>query len=281
MNKWKGHTLIALRLLGILLVVFLAWLFWGLIGIKWLTQYWKPDAGNNSLAEFGQVGDLFGGFNALFAALAFAGVAVAAYLQGKALKLAHEQHARQAFEPLFFQLLNLHKTISETITLTIPHSWPVIPQQYNIDQATGHLHRQIIARWGAIVIAEQVQRKALILQPYEEFYILNEDELGPYFRSLYHIFKLVHQSGLDAATRVTYSNIARAMLGTDILFLLSINCISNRGEKFRLIVESYGLLKHLKLVSAGQPTIEKLIVDWFYEETAIMSYEERELHLKK
>jgi hypothetical protein len=81
------------------------WAAWGLYGAPFVALVWA-DPGDNTttLARLRQAGDLLGGINALFAALAFAGVAIAAYTQWRS------SH-KQAFESAFFNALSLHHTI--------------------------------------------------------------------------------------------------------------------------------------------------------------------------
>jgi hypothetical protein len=266
--------------LGAILFALAIWAFWGLVGIRWFARFWHGNYGSPTLEELGQVGDLFGGINALFAALAFSGVAVAAYMQRQELDLAHEQHTRQTFEPLFFQLLTLHKSISEGVRLRINADWPWedSPFDRRISDASKTLRNEILHHWMAIVAAQEDERRRLLLVSFDDLYSRNEDELGPYFRSLYHIFKLVHESGLSEKDRIKYANIARALLGTEALFLLLVNCVSRRGKEFLPLVETYGLLKHLRLQENGNASIEAIIVEWFYKPTAIMSAEERQVH---
>lgn len=268
--------------LGAILFALAIWAFWGLVGIRLFALYWHGNYGSPTLEELGQVGDLFGGISALFSALAFAGVAIAAYMQRQELDLAHEQHTRQTFEPLFFQLLTLHKSISEGVRLQVNADWPWpdSPFDRKIADASKALRAEILRHWISVVAAQEDERRRLLLVSFDDLYARNEDELGPYFRSLYHIFKLVHESGLSKKDRIKYANIARALLGTEALFLLLVNCVSQRGKEFLPLVEEYGLLKHLRLQDDGNPSLESFVVEWFYKPTATMAAESREAYFQ-
>ena len=80
---------------------------------------------------------------------------------------------------------------------------------------------------------------------YAGFYAVNEERLGPYLRTLYHLFKLIDTSGLEKEERIRYANIARATLARSDTALLAANCATKYGLEFRALIESYGLLKHL------------------------------------
>ena len=232
------------------------------------------------LAALGQTGDLFGGINALFAALAFAGVAIAAAMQAKSLKLAHEQHLQQSFEPLFFRLLELHASVAA----------PKFKLRSRIDRRS----KGVVSSDGiespvdfsrAMAIFRRALRIASVrykfspnrgdrlaedcLRIYDIFYEQNENELGPHFRSLYHIFKLIDDSELGGVKKIRYANIARSTLSRDQLFLLAVNCLSPMGRQFRPYVEKYGLLKHIAREPGGA-TIDSCIGAWCYRGTAML-----------
>lgn len=219
-DKHLGGVFIALALIAIAL-----WFGWGLYLVGWFADRWGGSS--DALARLGQTGDLFGGINALFAAFAFVGVAYAAILQSRALAITREQHARQSFEPLFFHLLTLHREIEQDIVLLdLPEGWPDTGSpRCDLAFVARALYQAIGgARWGTIAYTDDVEEKReLLLPPYLSLYAVNEGTLGPYFRSLYHIFKLIHRSDLTQDEKVSYANIARAILGTDAIFLLSID----------------------------------------------------------
>ncbi|NOR64013.1 MAG: hypothetical protein GQ535_16200 [Rhodobacteraceae bacterium] len=79
---------------------------------------------------------------------------------------------------------------------------------------------------------------------YLEFFETHQSDLGHYFRSLYHIFKLVDQT--DNIDQRLYTSLVRAQLSTYELALLFYNCLSELGvEKFKPLIEKYALLKNL------------------------------------
>lgn len=59
------------RVLGVLAAVVVAWYFWGKEGARWFLSVVCKECSANDMQALGQVGDLFGGINALFSALGF------------------------------------------------------------------------------------------------------------------------------------------------------------------------------------------------------------------
>jgi hypothetical protein len=70
--------------------------------------------------------------------------------------------------------------------------------------------------------------------------------LGPYFRVLYHTFKMVDSADLPNKDKVIYANLIRAQLSGPEISLLYYNALSDQGrQNFKPLIEKYGVLKHL------------------------------------
>lgn len=278
-----AYTLFVAAAIG---VVISLWYLWAAYGADMVVDYWvtKDTSAASKLTQLGQAGDLFGGINALFAAFAFAGVLFAAVVQTRTLHVTAKQQSQQAFEPLFFHLLELHREVfASTLTpppLSTRNSASLAPQKsggpIKFGRAVMRMRRQIS------ILATNVPRDTSgneelarrVGRFYESVYRTNQDELGPHFRSLYHIFKLIDQSQFPEDVRVKYANIARATLGKDQLFLLAVNCTSPFGAEFKPLIERYGLLKHIDRRVSFE-TIDHRIARQCYEPTAIMDAKER------
>jgi hypothetical protein len=79
---------------------------------------------------------------------------------------------------------------------------------------------------------------------YKKFYSEWNDDLGHYFRTLYHLFRLID----DRRPRkpMFYARIARAQLSNSELFLLGYNCIYGEGkEKFSKYLADFRLLHNI------------------------------------
>lgn len=219
--------------------------------------------------DWGQFGDYFGGvLNPIVAGLALFLLAISVNLQRtelaetrKALSSQAASASRQTFEGTFFQLLARFESVKQSVSVP-PHK--------------GNAALSDLINW----VRREFQKgdQGLLLQgavgSYHAIYQRFEPELGPYFRTLYHVFKLIFQSGLEESEQIRYANIARAALSTDELFLLFYNGLTKEGMEFKILIEEYGLLKHLRK--------ERLIhgpdVYGSYSETAFLSAAERACH---
>lgn len=268
----------AASFIGLMILLLLMWYWWGTAGANWFVG--RLSAHDANLTQLGQMGDVFGGVNALFAALAFGVVAVAAYFQLHTWRLAERQHTQQSFEPLFFQLVQLHRDVAKEMTLRVTMivsdnviESPAVAAIVRTGSCSFHnaiegLRRGITkeTNWNA----EDGCRREL-QEIYGELYDLNEDVLGPYFRSLYHVFKLIDQSALSLDEKVRYANIGRSTLSRDDVFLLALNGLSANGTEFVPLIEKYGILKHASRLTEA----DRKIVNSFYEITARLSAKDR------
>ena len=289
-------TWVALLFIAVVAV----WLIWGLWGVQYLADRWATPpapgaAGAERLAQLGQAGDLFGGISALFSALAFVGVAIAAYLQREQLidaraaagaaneeaKAARTQldtqYARQAFEPLFFKLLELLHQRTETMQLrALFNRAPNGAYATHDFRQALNILRDEMTRSMSITVSPDTPSGWVdrLVDKYTQFYLLNEGQLGPYFRTLYRVLKLIHNAGLSEAEKVEYANIVRGLLGRDELLMLMLNCCAPMGQRMKAYVELYGLLKHLSLQEDKTTVADRRLAECFAP-TARMSHLER------
>jgi len=265
------------QILLLVLLPFILWIVWAVFGIDLMVRFWEwRGADATRFTKLGQTGDLFGGINALFAAYAFAGVALAAFFQYKSFQLLKEEQTLQAFEPLFFRLLELSRGERPSASLNLGGTFG--PLGYVVEDVASKIESRIADSGG---VPDEALARAAIVDTYEKIYGLNEQTLGPYFRSLYHLFKRIDSSGLPDVRKVQYANIGRATLGPDELFLLMLNCAVPKNREFRRLVEEYGLLKHMSL--NGDDThcrrMSKLLPPLVYAPTATMSAMQRDDYL--
>lgn len=222
-------------------VVALGLLLW------WLTVRAYP-----SLQDRASFGSIFGGTNALYAALAFAALTFTLLLQQHALSLQREQlgeqreelarkeaNARQqAFETMLVQLIGFHYEISKALALP---------------ERAGHLEGRRALRTlademnGAVanVARERPNAPSIVVAQaaYDRFRTRSRGILDHYFRNLYQIIKFIDSS--PVADKRRYTSLVRAQLSPDELLLLFYDGVSPLGEKFKPLIERYGLLEHL------------------------------------
>lgn len=212
-------------------------------------------------------GGMFGGFEALVSAFAFAGLIYTVYLQRRELALQRldlretrkeirgqrEQLEKQSeildlqqFESTFFNLVTLHNQIVESMT-------------FSEDVGDGSVGVTVSGRQTLVYIREELLEPKFQLEqanpngrePYEiallTYQYVEEqgaaDILGHYFRNLYHIVKFVDEEAPTDPKR--YVNFLRAQLSGTELVLLFFNCLEPDFETFRDLVVRYALFEHL------------------------------------
>lgn len=254
----------------VIVVPLVLWIAWGVYGVSWFAKLH-----DDNLAALGQAGDLFGGVNALFAAFAFAGVAVAAYFQYRTLTIT-------STEPLFFHLLQLHRDAYSRLQLSMETHDSLYSSVRNSTPADVAFFTRYIVSRGDLPSLKPKQDGVPfartdfepLFQAFDTLYLENENYLGPYYRAFYHVFNLIDSSALSSSEKVRYANIARSTITKDELLLLMLNCSLPRGEGFKKLVEKYGLLKHISTDERNN-FLDKALAKTMFHENARLAAQDR------
>jgi len=224
-----------------------------------LTSFWFAVGRHRSISEspndWAQFGDFVGGVvGTIVSAATLALVAVTILIQLRVMNLAKRQLEdsqkelaltrdemkqsnsalrQQTFESTFFRMLEQFRQYTQSISYG---------SASGIDAFTS-MRIDLKGRYDSLHQIED--RKARSLSAYKEFYRDTAKWLGPYFRSLYHLHKLVHQSGLKDEARARYASLVRAQLSQYELVILFYNLLDERGLGLLPYVNYYGVLKHL------------------------------------
>lgn len=178
--------------------------------------YFRKEDISTKVAEWGQVGDYFGGLlNPIFGLISV--VLVAATLRSQT-----QAAARQAFENQFFTLLNLHSSVLQSIDRRLKNG----DVKYGRD-CFRLFYRKIVS----ISQREGVSMKTA----YQRFIEKDGWEIEHYFRTVYHLFKHVKegQSTIEAteAEKKRYYDLIKSQLSQYELVILWLNVESlNRGN---------------------------------------------------
>lgn len=232
------------------------WMIWALYGAHVMAALWPdPLSSATTLERLGQVGDLFGGVNALFSAFAFAGVAVAAFFQWRT----NQQTLIQTFETTFFSSLDLLHRITETLTFN-SKIIPASEEMERILRATEKWPPEEKVFEGREVFREISKRISQAAggdyQAALGFYRLLQEAhnyvLGHYFRHLYQILRHIDRQPEEVISfdrKNQYSSILRAQLSTSELALLLLNCTGDMVDdgEFRSLLSRYKMLEHLPM----------------------------------
>lgn len=166
--------------------------------------------------------------------------------QKREMKEQNKTLRQQKFDNTFFQLLNTHSNIVNSMDLREKKGQVTIKYE-------GRNCFNILYKW----LEKFIKRrgKDMLLNPneagikdtldgYLDFYYEHQNVLGHYFRNLYHIIKFVDKSNIE--DKKTYTNFVRAQLSSHELVLLYYNCLTGNGiEKFKPLIEEYALLKNM------------------------------------
>jgi hypothetical protein len=238
----------SLRYLSPFIVIASAWIayqYW----LPWLYQHLDtPISEHNAanLTSLGTFGDSFGALNTLFSGMAFAGIVLSLFFQSKQIQNAKADVARQhfqqeklAFEGAFFQLLNLSNEIVRGF------HYSAISGSVRSYEGKSCL-KAMKFDFVNVYLTDEAYGETFGKR-YENYYFSRaHEELGHYFRNLYQIVKYVHYSSMG--DKKFYTNILRAQLSSNALFLLYYNGISSLGyAKFLPLLAEYAFFEHLPL----------------------------------
>ena len=144
----------------------------------------------------------------------------------------------QQINTLFFQLLkHLQREVAD-LNITTEN------RQYTNKDFFEELRRELQRNF-----TPTIRYKENILtagKHYFELYAKNP-RLGSYFRLLYRLCEIIHQSELSGPEKVKYIKILRAQLTYSELLLLRYNAQNQHGKKFTEYINEYNLLKHLPI----------------------------------
>lgn len=242
-------------LICIFVVVFLIWCInWG-----WGT-FFADDS------DRGTFGDMFGASNALFSALALAGVIYAIFIQRsevkiarselhytksifeettRNLKLQNEETKLQIFENSFFQLLRVFTDLTNNLDL--------ISSKGKITKGKDVLSA-FESRLGRVEsgLRTAQRRPPSYSAVFAKLYRARQNDLGHYFRMLYTILKFIDES--EISNKKFYTNILRAQLSNSELHLLLYNGLSDNGRaKLKPLLEKYEFFDNLPIITVKYP----------------------------
>lgn len=224
------------------------WLLVGaifVVGLWFLTPWLAYDVIGLCEEQAGQFGDMFGAVNALFSGLAFAGLLFTIYLQRKEIVESRKDFSKERFETTFFSMLALHNEMVSKLRVftTLTSNGREFAEGREIFEKRMYKDlREHLRRLNANSPSDSEENK--INNAYLTFYKEHGSLLGHYFRFLYNTVKFVDRSSVT--DKKFYTNLVRAQLSDYELVILFYNCLSEYGrEKFKPLIEDYGLLKHV------------------------------------
>ncbi|WP_028981946.1 putative phage abortive infection protein [Sporocytophaga myxococcoides] len=248
----------------------------------------------------GVAGSLFGGATFILVYLAYKAQKEELQKTEEALRLqvleSKEQNKTltvQRFENTFFSLLSLHHRIIEgfeTIGYGMGNGIGNPPTLKG--RASIKYHYEILVKnFNDIDTLHDLEIS------YNRYYKEVQTDFSHYFRNLYRIIKLVHETEFISANdlpkgfskakyeeenykvRYSYTSIIRSQLSDYELLWLFYNCLSHNGNtKFKPLIEHYSLLKNLPKNLLHNETIWKeYLIHAFDQKSARRSFDKPEL----
>jgi len=153
-----------------------------------------------------------------------------------------ETMAQQAFDSVFFSLLNRFSDVRDSVTDVIraKSTQPRLDQGRqafkNFWEKFHHLFKGPI---------NEPDRRDYLQRAFLSEYKAVESELGPYFRTLYQIYKFIDSSSLREPEKLRYAKMARAQLSDVELCVIFYDGVTDLAVKFKPLIEKYGVLKHV------------------------------------
>jgi hypothetical protein len=154
----------------------------------------------------------------------------------------------QNFENQFFQLLNLHNQIACQMRQgtniealegrgCFNYWYARLQNEYHGAKSQNAKHQNLSAS----------DEYAFLQRCYNEWWKSHQEDLGHYFRTLYHLIKFVKSSDVVVTyeDKRRYTSLVRAQLSAYELAHLFYNGLSEYGKGFKPWIEEFGLLEHL------------------------------------
>ena len=220
--------------------------------------------------EKGKFGDTFGALNALFAGLAFAGVIYAILLQQRELKLQREELElqrkeledtraeirgqketlqKQNFESSFFQLLNLHSEIVNSIVIPRGNVFQRDYIEFSGRGCFGYLLENLRNRLKEAIDKNRSKTEVFNDTYEDKFFSIFQTHIGHYFQHLDNVIKFAQEHEFfdekEFKEKKRYTNFIRAQLSSNELGILFYHGLSARGAKFKDLVEQYALFEDM------------------------------------
>lgn len=203
----------------------------------------------------GTFGDMFGGLNALFSGLAFAGIIYTIYLQRSELALQRQELALtrnelqgqkiqmenqnktlqlQRFESTFFELLKVHLDIVNASQVGRHNGRECFPQ----------FHRLLRGHYDAGKKAGGLSEREILKQAFKQFHSNYESFTEQYFGNASNILWFI-QSTTDEHER--YVRFFTSLLSGSEVALLFYYSLSREGEKFKSTCNALKVFEIAKL----------------------------------
>jgi hypothetical protein len=219
---------------------------------------------SSDFKDMGPWGDFFGGtLNPILTTFTFFAVLTTVYLQVKELALTRRElersadalekqiaaSDRQIFENAFFQMLNLHNNIVNSIDLTDQNGQSVrgrdcfrrfysdLRRYYSNEVSRDKKRAQDTN-------SEPESDEILLDTAYKRFWEGAQVDLGHYFRYLFNVIRFIDNNKVSDDFHI---KLLRSQLSDQELGLLFYNALSAQGAAFRPYIERFALFDNMPM----------------------------------
>ncbi|WP_228306209.1 putative phage abortive infection protein, partial [Klebsiella aerogenes] len=206
----------------------------------------------------GVFGDSWGAFTSIFSAMGFCGVLWTIKLQMDATKIIEDDSRKREeaekirdFENSFFNMLNILQTLIKDMRVENSSGKTLAEGRHVFLYFFRRFKKEIRQKYGILLDFElsdeiEVKKASLRMSNEYRFYFRNRAQnLSHYYRYIYNMFKIIHESDLTSVNKKKYANILRAQLSNYELLMLFYNANFVHGRKFETYMNSYAILDNL------------------------------------
>ncbi|HCM5059076.1 TPA: putative phage abortive infection protein [Klebsiella aerogenes] len=206
----------------------------------------------------GVFGDSWGAFTSIFSAMGFCGVLWTIKLQMDATKIIEDDSRKREeaekirdFENSFFNMLNILQTLIKDMRVENSSGKTLAEGRHVFLYFFRRFKKEIRQKYGILLDYElsdeiEVKKASLRMSNEYRFYFRNRAQnLSHYYRYIYNMFKIIHESDLTSVNKKKYANILRAQLSNYELLMLFYNANFVHGRKFETYMNSYAILDNL------------------------------------
>lgn len=198
----------------------------------------------------GTLGDFLGGtLNPILTFLTFVGLIVTILLQQRELHDAKAESTKmeierekdrlraekQQFEATFFQMLNYHSSIVNSIDVHRSSTKGTLTGR----ECFKYFNDELLSNYNKVHHQDELQRAK---SAYEGLWAIFQKDLGHYFRFLYNLIRFVNQSNFP---KTKYIRIVRAQLSDFEMVILFYNVIATDRKRFKEYIEFFTLFDNL------------------------------------
>lgn len=209
-------------------------------------------------SQRGVFGDSWGAFTSIFSAMGFCGVLWTIKLQMDATKKIEDDFRKKEesekirdFENSFFNMLSILQALIRDMKVEGSSGITLAEGRHVFLYFFRRFKAEIRRKNGTLLDFDsrdkiEIEKASKQMSNAYRFYFRSRAQnLSHYYRYVYNMFKIIHESDLSSINKKKYANILRAQLSNYELLMLFYNANFVHGRKFEMYMNSYAILDNL------------------------------------